>query len=148
MNDVVVPFPVEPGANNHFAWVRTVMALQRTHLATVRTSAALIGFGFTVSEFLAKLRIGAQESDRLALHSLRNLGLFLIGAGVLSLAVFTSQYHRVIAYLGSASLEPISGVGKTAVTPLFRAMTRPVYLISYTVVLIGVAAFVAVLVRI
>ena len=146
MNEVVVPFSVEPSANNHFAWARTVMALQRTHLATVRTSAALIGFGFTVSVFFEHLRIGAPGSDRVHLHSARDLGLFLIGAGVLSLAIFTFQYHQVIAYLGGASLEPISGVGReTAARPLFRTMTRPVYVISYTVMLIGVAAFVSVL---
>jgi putative membrane protein len=146
MEELVLPFSVEPNANNHFAWVRTVMGLQRTHMAAVRTAVALIGFGFTVAEFFVHIRLGPAAAVRLGLHGPRNMGLVLIGAGVLSLAAFTVQYHRVIAYLSSAPLQPISGLGhKAAIRSLYRAMTRPVYLVSFTVLLIGVAAFVSIL---
>jgi putative membrane protein len=53
MSDPTIPFDVQPSVNNHFAWLRTVMGLERTLMAAVRTSMSLIGFGFTVAQFLS-----------------------------------------------------------------------------------------------
>jgi putative membrane protein len=148
MEEAGLPFSVDPTASNHFAWVRTVMGLQRTHMAAVRTSVALIGFGFTVAEFLRRIRIPGSESARLGEHGARDMGLLLIGAGVLSLALFTHHFRKAAAYLSGAAFEPITGLGRrTAVWALFRGMTAPVYLISCAVMLIGAVAFVSVLVR-
>lgn len=146
MEELILPFAVESNATNHFAWVRTVMGLQRTHMAAVRTAVALIGFGFTVAEFFVHIRLGPAAAVRLGEHGPRNMGLVLIAAGVVSLAAFTVQYHRVIVYLSSEPLHPISGLShKAAIRSVYRAMTRPVYLISFTVMLIGVAAFISIL---
>lgn len=149
MKDVVLPFSVEPTANNHFAWTRTLMGLQRTHMAAVRTAVALIAFGFTVAKFFILLEIGLArgllpgsrvggQMGVLGGHEPRNMGLLLIATGVVSLAAFTFQYSRAIAYLRSPAFETIAGYGR-------KVMTMPVYLISYTVMLIGVAAFISVL---
>ena len=151
MKEVVVPFSVEPTATNHFAWARTLMGLQRTHMAAVRTSVSLIAFGFTVAKFFILLEIGLERGLLSAPragggmgalgahpHEPRNMGLLLIATGIVSLAVFTLQYSRAIAYLRSSAFEAIAGYGR-------KVMTMPVYMISITVMLIGVAAFVSVL---
>lgn len=48
-------FDVQPTVGNHFAWMRTMLGLQRTLMAAVRTAVSLIGFGFTVAQFFEKM---------------------------------------------------------------------------------------------
>jgi putative membrane protein len=43
-------------ASNHFAWLRTRLALERTLMAWVRTGSSLIGFGFTIVTFFDRLQ--------------------------------------------------------------------------------------------
>ncbi len=127
-------FTVEPSVGNHFAWIRTQIALQRTLMAAVRTSVSLIGFGFTVASFFAKLlKSAGGEIGRLGPDAPRNLGLTLIAAGVLSLAGFTWQYDRAVRYMRSGEYATIAGVGKT--------MHTSAYGISFVVMAIGLAAF-------
>ena len=45
-------FEVKPDAPTHFAWLRTRMSMERTLMSWVRTATALIGFGFTIFQFL------------------------------------------------------------------------------------------------
>jgi putative membrane protein len=45
-------FEVKPDAPTHFAWLRTRMSMERTLMSWVRTSTALIAFGFTIFQFL------------------------------------------------------------------------------------------------
>lgn len=134
-------FDAQPSASNHFAWMRTQMGLQRTLLAAVRTAVSLIGFGFTVAQFFQKL-IGhlPDEMRRLGPEAPRNLGLTLIAAGVLSLAVFTYQYQQMTKYLRSGDFAPIAGVGP-------RSLHSPSYLVAFVVMGIGAAAFASVLLR-
>ena len=135
-------FDVEPSASNHFAWVRTQMALQRTLMAAVRTSVSLIGFGFTVAQFFQRLRSGVPvEALRFGPNVPRDLGLTLIGAGVASLSVFTWQYWVADHYLRSDEFEALTPARHTR-------LHAPVYLTAFTVILIGVAAFITVLIRI
>ncbi len=136
MTDGEARFEVQPSVANHFAWIRTVMGLQRTLLAAVRTSVSLIGFGFTVAQFFEKLFKSSGAQSEMA----RNLGLLLIGAGVISLAVFTWQYHRAIVYFRTGEFTQIGMIRE-------RPMHTSVYLISFTVMLIGVAAFISVFLR-
>jgi len=44
-------FETKAGVGDHFAWLRTRLALERTAMAWIRTSIALIGFGFTIVHF-------------------------------------------------------------------------------------------------
>ena len=93
MSDDVSAYEIKPSIGNHFAWLRTSMAFQRTQMAAARTAVSLIGFGFTVSEFFEKLvGPGAARGTNLP----RDFGLLLIGAGVVSLLVFTSQLHQAM----------------------------------------------------
>jgi putative membrane protein len=131
-------FEAQPNVGNHFAWIRTLLALQRTLMAAIRTAVSLIGFGFTVAQFFERVRgsitVGA---SRLGPDAPRNLGLTLIAAGVLSLAVFTWQYRAAVLYLRSDFPE----IAVTRASP----MRTSVYLIAFIVMLIGVAAFGSVL---
>ena len=68
MTDPAQPsFDVQPSIGNHFAWIRTVLALQRTLMAAVRTSVSLIGFGFTVAQFFEKFRSKVPAEMRVGL---------------------------------------------------------------------------------
>ena len=48
-------YEVTPNVGNHFAFIRTRLALERTMMAWVRTAVALIGFGFTIVQFFERL---------------------------------------------------------------------------------------------
>jgi putative membrane protein len=133
-------FDVSPSVSNHFAWLRTQMASQRTLMAAVRTAVSLIGFGFTVAQFFQRLPAAAPGGSHLGPEAPRNLGLVLIAAGVVSLAAFTWQYHVGTQYLRSGEL-------KTLAPPGEKSMRSSAYLTSVTVILIGVAAFGVVFVR-
>jgi putative membrane protein len=134
-------FDIQPSASNHFAWIRTQLGLQRTLMAAVRTSVSLIGFGFTVAQFFQRLQGSATDDVRhLGPEAPRNLGLVLIAAVVISLAIFTSQYHSATAYLRSGEFSAIASVSKK---PLHTSS----YLTASAVMLIGIAAFVSIFAR-
>lgn len=128
----------KPNIANHMAWMRTIMGLQRTQLAAVRTSVSLIGFGFTVAQFFQKLQGKLPDEFRGMNPAMpRNVGLVLIAAGVISLAVFTWNYRSVIRYLRS---EPFTIIAAPIHTPLLK----PSFLVSYVVFGIGLLAFASV----
>lgn len=140
----LVPPPdlkVQPSTSDHFAWVRTLLALQRTLMAATRTSVSLIGFGFTVSEFFTKIRSNLPADIKDVRPEIpRNLGLLLIGVGVLSLAIFLMQYTTAVRYLKSSEFTPILAKGQ-------KPLQQPTYYYACGVLLIGIAAFIAVLLR-
>ena len=132
---------VQPSASNHFAWMRTQMALQRTMMAAVRTAVSLIGFGFTVAQFFQKLLGDVSEGTRrLGPEAPRNLGLTLIAAGVVSLAIFTWQYRVANTYFHGSEFQAIANVTD-------KSMRTSVYIVAFAVLGIGVAAFALVLAR-
>ena len=133
-------FDVQPSIGNHFAWMRTMLALQRTLMAAVRTSVSLIGFGFTVAQFFDKIRDQLPGNMRdLTADTARNLGLVLIGAGVVSLGMFLWQYRSSVDHLKSGDCA-ILATGDTT-------LHRSAYLVSLAVILIGIAAFVSIFLR-
>ena len=141
MTEPAIPFDVQPNVGNHFAWMRTLLGLQRTLLAAVRTAVSLIGFGFTVAQFFQRMQENVPAGMRAMGHELpRDLGLVLIAAGVVSLATFTWQYHSTVAYLKSG---PFAAIAVTREKPLHSSAN----LIAFVVMAIGVAAFGSVFVR-
>jgi putative membrane protein len=141
MTDPDTRFDVQPSVSNHFAWLRTQMGLQRTLMASVRTSVSLIGFGFTVAKFFEQLKGDPSGSfQHLKAEAPRNLGLVLIAAGVMSLVVFTYQYHIATRYLRSQPYESIAGIRQ-------RSMHASTYFAAYVVIFIGLAAFLTVFAR-
>lgn len=47
-------FEVKADVPSHFSWLRTRMSMERTLMSWVRTPTALIGFGFTIFQFLQR----------------------------------------------------------------------------------------------
>ena len=134
-------FDVQPSVSNNFSWVNTQLSLQRTLMSATRTAVTLIGFGFTVAQFFEQAQQNAPGPLRVMREeSPRNLGLALIAAGVISLAIFTWEYHAANRLLRSGVYASIAGLtGK----PMFS----PVYIVAGAVLMIGIAAFVTIYMR-
>jgi putative membrane protein len=131
----------QPKPADHFAWLRTSMALQRTLLASVRTAVSLIGFGFTVAEFFQKLAGSGAEGLRQWDPELpRHIGLVLITAGVISLGVATRQYSRVMRHLTTGDYGVLAD-------SQHRAMHGSTYFVALVVLLIGCVAFLSIMAR-
>src|SRR5262245_7593108 len=106
-------------SDSHFAWIRTRLSLERTMMSWVRTSVALIGFGFTIVQFFERLH-SEGVAPALRPQAPRYLGLTLIAAGVIVLLVSIFQYRAVARYLLSKEYEPIAGIGEVVRhTPLY-----------------------------
>jgi len=141
MSDLAERFKAEPSVSNHFAWVRTRLALERTFMAWMRTAVSLIGFGFTITQFFTRLREMEGHAPRpMAIEAPRDLGLTLIAAGVGALAISAWQYRDGIKYLWGPQFQDIAGVKKSP-------MRTPVFLAALILIGIGVAAFTAVFFR-
>lgn len=127
-------------AGDHFAWLRTRMALERTLMAWVRTSVAMIGFGFTIVQFFDKL--GGMEGVAAAARpqAPRYLGLALIACGVAALLVSVWQYRKVLAHLSGGSFKALAGLDDVS-------LRTPTYAIAWLLVLVGLFAFGAVYLR-
>jgi putative membrane protein len=133
-------FEVRLTSDSHFSWIRTRLSLERTMMSWVRTATALIGFGFTIVQFCE--RFGHMEGTAAALrpHGARYVGLSLIAAGILALAISAWQYEHGIRYLRSGEFNQI------AITSEDR-MRTPLFLVAMLLMLIGVGAFGAVWLR-
>jgi putative membrane protein len=105
----------------------------------VRTSVALIGFGFTIVQFFEHLH-SEVAAPALRPQAPRYLGLALIAAGVLVLLISIWQYRKVVRYLLSKEFEPIAGLGEVV-------RHTPLYAISIAMIFIGLFAFGAVFIR-
>jgi putative membrane protein len=133
-------FEVRATAADHFAWVRTRLALERTIMSWLRTAVALIGFGFALVQYLQHL--GQAPGARAAYlpEAPRYLGLALISCGILALFVSIWQYWWSIRYLWSEPYTPIAGVTR-------EGMQTPVIAVAIVLLFIGLFAFFAVLLR-
>jgi putative membrane protein len=132
-------FEVSTDVKTHFAWVRTRLGLERTFMAWIRTSISLIGFGFTITQFFQHLRDASENAARpIAINAPRDLGLTLIVAGVLGLIAGTVQYRAGLRYLWSEPYKAIAGLEG-------RQHGSPVFIAALVMMLIGIAAFFAVL---
>ena len=83
-------------ARTDLALERTVMAADRTLMAWVRTALSMISFGFTIYKFLQTVPNKAVLNPQ----GPRNLGLTLIGLGVISLIISSVQYVAFLRRLG------------------------------------------------
>ena len=138
-------FEVRTTSDSHFGWLRTRLALERTLMAWVRTGVALIGFGFTIVQFFERLRDMQGVAPAARPEAPLYLGLALIGAGVLSLCISEWQYRRVVHYLWSSQFRAIAGLGDRGMVPIITQ--SPLTGVVIAVLLIGIFAFVSVLMR-
>lgn len=133
-------FEVRATASDHFAWLRTRLALERTIMAWLRTAVALIGFGFAIVQYLEHLEQTPGAHAAYLPHAPRYLGLALISCGILALVISIWQYRWGIRYLWGEPYTPIAGVTK-------EGKQTPVVAVAIVLIGIGLFAFLAVLFR-
>ena len=78
---------------NQLSWLRTELSNVRTLLAWARTSVSMIGFGFTIYNFYRGFLEDLAGSGRQ--DAARNLGLALVAAGTLAMAVGIWNYWSI-----------------------------------------------------
>jgi putative membrane protein len=135
-------FTVRATSSDHFAWLRTGLALERTLMAWVRTGISLIGFGFSIVEIFNRLLDNPNIAPALRPEMPRYVGLTLIGGGVLALLISCYQYVRVSNYLRGPQFQAIAGLRENA-----RGQT-PSLALAVGLTLFGLLAFFAVLFRV
>jgi putative membrane protein len=133
-------FEVRVTADSHFAWLRTRLSVERTMMAFQRTAIALIGFGFAIVQFLARLQDIPGVKPAYIPHAPEYLGLALIGCGVLALIISVWYYEWTVRYMWSGTFAPLAGM--TA-----KEMPSPAVTVSILLTAIGLFAFFAVLLR-
>ncbi|MGB3495678.1 MAG: DUF202 domain-containing protein [Elainellaceae cyanobacterium] len=90
---------------------REHQANERTFLAWLRTSIALIGFGFAIARFgifLRQLNVALNQEEEL-LHPIfnsRSLGLCLVIVGVLAIALAAWRYNQVFWQIERSDYRP------------------------------------------
>jgi putative membrane protein len=138
-------FEVRATAADHFAWVRTRLALERTMMAWQRTGVALIGFGFAIVQYLQHLQQVPGSRSAYLPDAPQLLGLALISCGILALVISLWQYRRTVRYLWSGSFSRLAGIEADLTK---EKMHSPVLAVAILLILIGLFAFFAVLFRI
>ena len=133
-------FEVRATADDHFAWVRTRLALERTIMSWLRTAVALIGFGFAIVQYLNRLQQTSGARSAYLPTAPEYLGLALIACGVLALVISIWQYQWAVRYLWGGTFTPIAGMTK-------EGMQSPVIAVAILLICIGLFAFFAVLFR-
>ncbi len=94
--------------STQLSWMRSDLSNLRTLLAWARTSVSMIGFGFTIYNFFRGLLqdVGGRTGEVGA----RNLGLSLVAAGTLAMAVAVWNYREINRSLAAMEAEfPIPG---------------------------------------
>ena len=133
-------FEVRVTSDSHFGWVRTRLSVERTTMSWIRTAVSLIGFGFAIVQFFQRLDQMPGTHPAYAPGAPRILGLSLIGCGILSLLVSLWQYYWVVRYMWNDPFTPIAGMTR-------EGMNSPVLAVTVLLLLIGLFAFGAVLLR-
>jgi putative membrane protein len=133
-------FEVRATAADHFAWLRTRLALERTIMSWLRTAVALIGFGFAIVQYLEHLEETPGARAAYLPHAPRYLGLALIACGILALLISIYQYLWTVRYMWGEPYTPIAGLTK-------EGIQSPVIAVAIVLIGIGLFAFFAVLLR-
>jgi putative membrane protein len=133
-------FEVRTTSDSHFSWLRTRLSLERTLMSWVRTAAALIGFGFTIVQFFERFQDMQGVAPAIRPGAPRYLGLALIFAGVVALVISVWQYRSLLRYLWSGNFAQIAGMEE-------KAHQTPLFAVTIMVMVIGIFAFFAVLLR-
>ena len=109
-------------------------------MSWVRTARALIGFGFTIVQFFARMQDLPGVAPAYFPEAPRYLGLSLIFCGVMALVISIWEYHWGLRYLWGGDFAVIAGVTR-------EGKQTPLLAVAIALTLIGVFAFFAVLLR-
>jgi len=131
---------VHTTVSDHFAWLRTRLSVESILMSWLRTATGLIGFGFTIVQVIERLQQQTPNKPILTPEAPRNLGLALIAAGVVGLAIALLQYRKLVKYLWSSDFKTIAGISE-------NPHRTPTFALAVLVQLVGVAAFLIVLFR-
>lgn len=90
---------------------REHQANERTFLAWLRTSVALIGFGFAIARFGIFLRqlqasVTQQPTQKHAYLNSENLGVSLVVVGIVTIALAAWRYNQVFWQIESGNYRP------------------------------------------
>ena len=133
-------FEVRATADSHFPWIRTRLSVERTMMSWLRTAVALIGFGFAIVQYLEHLEETPGARAAYLPHAPRYLGLALIACGILALVISIWQYFWTVRYMWGEPYTPLAGLTK-------EGKQSPVLAVAAVLILIGLFAFFAVLLR-
>lgn len=133
-------FEARATAEGHFAWIRTRLAAENTMLACLRTSVSLIGFGFAIVQFMHGVRAIPGAASPLFPDAPLYLGLALIFCGVMAAVIAVFEYRWTVRYLWSGGFAVIAGIAR-------EGLKTPLYAVAAVLIVIGVFAFFAVLLR-
>ncbi|MBD2293615.1 DUF202 domain-containing protein [Anabaena sphaerica FACHB-251] len=116
--------------------IREHQANERTFLAWLRTSIALIGFGFAIARFGIFLRqINAaftqQETTVNPLVNSENLGIFLVVFGIITIALAAWRYNQVFWQIEQGDYRPkrLPVLIMTGAVIIFGLLSIPLLLI-------------------
>jgi putative membrane protein len=109
-------------------------------MSWVRTSASLIGFGFTIVQFFERMQDIPGIAPAHFPEAPRYLGLTLILCGVFGLVVSIWQYQWTLRYLWGGDFAIIAGATK-------EGKKTPLFAIAIALILVGLFAFFSVLLR-
>jgi putative membrane protein len=134
-------FTASATSSEHFAWLRTRLALESTLMAWVRTGMSLIGFGFSIVEIFNRVVVNPNVAPVYWPEMPRYVGLALIGGGIMALVISCFQYVWINDYLWSPQFRPIAGLREG------RGRT-PSLAIAIVLTVVGLLAFFALLFRV
>jgi putative membrane protein len=133
-------FEVRLTADTHFGWIRTRLSVENTLMSWLRTAVSLIGFGFTIVQFFDRMQDMPGIKTAQFPQAPRYLGLALIFCGIAALLISVWQYRRTLRYLWGGNFTAIAGVGE-------EGGQTPLIAVCMALILIGLFAFFAVLLR-
>jgi len=133
-------FHVVPTAESHFSWMRTRLSVERTMMSWIRTSVALIGFGFTIVQFFERFSAFEGVGPAQRPWAPRYVGLSLIATGVLVLLISGWQYRSVLHYLKTGDFASIAGV-------TVQPRQSPMLAVTLTIIFVGLFTLTVVLTR-
>ena len=133
-------FEVRATATDHFAWMRTRLAVERTMLAYLRTSVSLIGFGFAIVQFMHNVGGIPGVTDPRYPNLPLFMGLALIFCGIITTIIAIVEFRFTLRYLWSGGFAALAGITT-------EGRQTPLYAVAGVLILIGLFAFFAVLLR-
>ena len=123
-----------------WTWLRTRLSIERTLMSWVRSATSLIAFGFTIVQVIERLQTQNPAKPVLAPEMPRDLGLMLIAAGVIGLAIGLVQYRRMVAYMWDEEFRVIAGMSA-------KPVQTPLIAFAILVEIVGIVAFATILFR-